>query len=104
MIPLTFAILIGAFTNICGKILCERHAKSLPRLVWWSLLLAAYTLSHFIMLDEPAFTRMVGLCITLLLGMKIIVYMEWHRSGGRSLTWLRWIAFSFLWFDMQPKA
>ena len=97
------AFLIGIATNLTGKRLVERFAKA-PRLLWWFGILIPYAAVHILMLHEPAFLRMVGLCTTLLLGMKVITYMEWIKMGGIRIPMLRWLAFSFLWFGMQPKA
>ena len=100
---LGYAGLVGVVTNLTGKWLAERFAR-VPRLLWWLGVLVPYAGVHVLMLQEPAFLRMVGLCTTLLLGMKVITYMEWIKMGGIQIPMLRWLAFSFLWFGMQPKA
>ena len=103
IITLAYALLIGIVTNLAGKWICEKW-NNIPRLVWWVTILLPYGITHLIMISEPAFLRMVGLCTVLLLSMKVITYMEWFQSGGKRLPWHRWIAFSFLWFGMQPMA
>ena len=95
-------MVLGAGVSLCGKVLVERF--SAPRVFWWIGILVPFWLTHWVLRDEPAFIRMVGLCVVLLMGMKVITYMEWIRSGGKVLSWGRWFAFSFLWFGMQPKA
>jgi len=45
---------------------------------------------------------MVGLCVTLLAGMKGLVYIEWSRGGERRLGRWRHLAFGLLWFGMDP--
>ena len=96
------AFTIGILTNFCGKWLSEKH-PNIPRLVWWFGILIPFGASHLLMLNEPAFIRMIGLCTVLLLTMKALIYMEWIKTGERPMTLLRWLAFSFLWFGMQPK-
>ncbi len=76
----------------------------LPRVAYWVLILVPFAVTHMFMLEQPVLARVVGLCVVLLLGMKAIVYMEWIRSGGCRLTWLRWFGFSYLWFGMEPRA
>ncbi|MDB9741418.1 membrane bound O-acyl transferase family-domain-containing protein [Akkermansiaceae bacterium] len=108
------ALLIAILTNLLGKVLCENRAVIIrvPRVFWWMGILLAYLAVHLLMLEQPALLRMVGLCVTLLLGMKVIIYREWmSREGkegadqqGRKMSWLRWLAFSFLWFGMNPGA
>ena len=102
---LTFlaVLLIGIVTNLGGKYLAEKLPR-IPRLLWWFGILIPYCVVHLLLLHEPTFLRMVGLCTTLLLGMKVITYMEWLKMGGCKIAMPRWLAFSFLWFGMQPKA
>ena len=102
-LTLFIALSIGAFSNLTGKQVAER-CPEIPRPLWWIGILIPYGVVHFLMLKEPAFARMVGLCTTLLLAMKTITYMEWLKTGGKPMPMLRWFLFSFLWFGMQPKA
>jgi len=102
-ITIIYAIALGVLVNLVGKVLCEKY-KGIPRLVWWFGILIPYGVAHFMLIDIPVFLRMVGLCVVLLLSMKVIIYMEWVRGGGKVLPWQRWFAFSYLWFGMQPKA
>jgi len=102
-LTLFIALSIGAFSNLTGKQVAER-CPEIPRPLWWIGILIPYGVVHFLMLKEPAFARMIGLCTTLLLAMKTITYMEWLKTGGKPMPMLRWFLFSFLWFGMQPKA
>lgn len=97
------AFLVGIATNLLGKRLAERCPRS-PRLLWWLGILLPFIVVHILLLGEPAFARMVGLCTVLLLAMKTLTYMEWLKAEGSTIPMQRWLAFSFLWFGMQPKA
>lgn len=93
---------IAILLNIIAKVIVDKI--KLPRLFWWTAILLPFALTHFYLINFPVFARMVGLCVVLLLGMKIIIYSEWRRDGGRVLSMSRWLMFSFLWFGMDPKA
>jgi len=102
-IRLLLCILMGVGVSLTGKILVER-LPIFPRFLWWIAILIPFGVAHIILLNEAPFSRMVGLCVVLLMGMKVITYMEWIKGSGKCLGWLRWFSFSFLWFGMQPKA
>lgn len=99
---LLFVLLGGVAMNLIGKVVIEK--VDLPRLLAWACILIPFTITHFVMIDQPVFARVVGLCSVLLLGMKLIVYLEWKKEGGAKIMPCRWMDFSFLWFGMDPRA
>jgi len=101
-ISLGLCILLGGVVSLIGKALVE--TVRVPRIVWWTGILMPFAVTHLTLLHALPFARMVGLCIVLLMGMKVITYMEWIIGGGKRMSWVRWGAFSFLWFGMQPMA
>ena len=100
-VVLCFVILIGALWNLLGKLLLDRI--ELPRLLCWGAIFVPFVAAHLILLDEPVVARVVGLCVVLLLGMKLIIYQEWLREGKKQMPYGRWLLFSFCWFGMEPR-
>lgn len=68
----------------------------------WLLTGAAVLYAEHLLITTGPVGRMVGLCVTLLAGMKGVVYVEWCRGGVRRLGWWRHFAFALLWFGMDP--
>ena len=95
-------VIIAFIANFLGKYFLERI--QLPRIVCWFVVLIPFAITHLYLIDVSVFGRMVGLCIVLLLGMKLIIYREWLADGGKPFTKLKWIGFAWLWFGMEPRA
>ncbi|SHJ42667.1 Membrane bound O-acyl transferase family protein [Rubritalea squalenifaciens DSM 18772] len=86
------------------KLVWDSLGWKTPRGLDWLLVLLCYGTIHLLTLGDAAFLRMVLLCSVLLGGMKWMVYAEWRRSGGKVLSWSRWLCFGFLWFGMDPNS
>jgi hypothetical protein len=50
---------------------------------------------------EPAGWRMLAIIAALLYAMKAVVVVEAHATGGRCLSWWRWLGFAALWPGMR---
>lgn len=83
-----------------GPVLACVKSASIRRSAAWLLLISITIASHFILLENGAFMRMVGICCVLLGGMKGLVYAEW--AGKEKLSLRQYAVFSFLWFGMDP--
>ncbi len=92
-----FLILAGIAS---GPVLANLKSAAMRRGLGWLIVASLIIATHFAMLSQPPFLRMVGLCCVLLGGMKGLVYAEW--AGGEKLTLPRYAIFSFLWFGMDP--
>lgn len=92
-----FLVLLGI---AAGPLLACVKATPIRRSAGWLLLISLTISSHFILLENGAFLRMVGICCVLLGGMKGLVYAEW--AGKEKLSLSRYAIFSFLWFGMDP--
>lgn len=84
-----------------GPILARAGRESVGRIVGWLLAGALIIAVHFVLLDQGAIQRMVGICLVLLGGMKGLVYAEWAR-GSHRLSLGRYAIFAVLWFGMNP--
>lgn len=69
----------------------------------WLWLIGMVGAGHGLAIEEDPITRMVVLCCLLLSAMKGMVYAEWAGKGKR-LPLIPYLAFSFLWFGMDPEA
>ncbi len=98
----SLVVLGGLLLSVLGKWMVDRWV--LPSLLWWLIILLPLALAERVLADASVFERMVGLCVLLLLGMKVIVYMEWKRSGGARMPFIRWVNFAWMWFGMEPRA
>lgn len=83
-----------------GPALAKLESRALRQGLGWLILAALILAVHLVMLEAPAFFRMVGICCVLLGGMKGLVYAEW--AGGEKLPLSRYVVFSYLWFGMDP--
>ncbi|MCU0749327.1 MAG: membrane bound O-acyl transferase family-domain-containing protein [Akkermansiaceae bacterium] len=97
MLVIPFLVLLGI---AAGPLLACVKSTPIRRSAGWLLLISLTVSSHFILLENGAFLRMVGICCVLLGGMKGLVYAEW--AGKEKLSLSRYAIFSFLWFGMDP--
>lgn len=97
ILVIPFLVVLGI---AAGPLFASVKSTSLRRSCGWFWFILLTTAAHFILIEDGAFTRMVGICCVLLGGMKGLVYAEWVKSEKLPLP--RYLIFSFLWFGMDP--
>ncbi len=97
ILGIPFLVLLGI---AAGPVLACVNSTYIRRSAGWLLLISITTASHFMLLENGAFMRMVGICCVLLGAMKGLVYAEW--AGKEKLSLRQYAIFSFLWFGMDP--
>jgi hypothetical protein len=74
----------------------------LGRITAWALVVVSITGVERLNAREPAGLRMLAIIAALLYAMKAVVAVEACVSGGRRLSWWRWLGFTVLWPGMRP--
>jgi hypothetical protein len=97
ILVIPFLVILGI---VAGPILASVKSRKLGRACGWFWFILLTTAAHFILIENGAFTRMVGICCVLLGGMKGLVYAVWANKEKLPLP--RYLIFSFLWFGMDP--
>jgi hypothetical protein len=98
---MTWAIILLVLLGVAsGPLTARLKQDAVRRLMGWMVVVAAVMVAHAILLEADPIARMVGICCVLLGTMKGLVYAEWVR--GQTLTFQRYVVFSFAWFGMDP--
>lgn len=98
MIPaVPILVLLGI---AAGPLLAGVGRAWVRRTVGWLWLIALVAGADRALDDATALVRMIGVCCTLLGGMKGLVYAEWARK--RRLPLRRYLIFALCWFGMDP--
>lgn len=92
-----FLVLLGI---AAGPLLACIKSTNIHRSSGWLLLISFTIAAHFILMENGAFMRMIGICCVLLGSMKGLVFAEWAKTEKLSLP--QYAIFSFLWFGMDP--
>ncbi|MDA0767237.1 MAG: MBOAT family protein [Verrucomicrobia bacterium] len=88
---------------VAGRLWARLPLRMGRGFAWAGLLLVVGCL-HWLLREDEAVLRMVGLCCGLLGGLKGVVYVEWCARGRRELGWGRYLCFGLGWFGMNPGA
>jgi len=104
---LTGGLQTGAFlcaALVAGPLIAAaRPARWMRALGWW-LFLAAGTLAPLLTRADDAGTRMLLICASVFLAMKVLVTAEARLAGRAVPTGRGWWAFLLLWPGMRPWA
>jgi alginate O-acetyltransferase complex protein AlgI len=92
---LAVILLVGYLTTRVGPI-------RLGRMAAWSLVVVSVAGVERLNAHEPGGFRMLAIIAALLYAMKAVVAVEAQASGGRRLSWWRWLGFAALWPGMRP--
>ena len=87
---------------LLGYRITRLRSARLARIAAWSLVVAAVVGVERLVAREPAGVRMLAIIAALLFALKAVVVVEAQASGGRRLTWGRWLGFAALWPGMRP--
>jgi len=74
------------------------------RALGWALLLAAASITPLLTQADPAGTRMLLICGSLFLSLKVLVVAEARLAGRPVPTGGAWLCFALLWPGMRPWA
>jgi Membrane bound O-acyl transferase family len=88
---------------LLGYLVTLARPVCLGQIAAWVLVVASVMAVERLNTYEPAVFRMLAIIGALLYAMKAVVAIDAGASGGRPLSWQRWLAFATLWLGMQPR-
>jgi hypothetical protein len=101
LLILTLCIALGYV--LVGYVITKLKSYAIAISLSWSLLLLVTVFIERTTIAQPAGFRMLAIIFLMLLGMKIIVTVEYYKNKTSKLSLIQWLAFSLGWFGMRPN-